>query len=401
MNLSRTIWGMTKPRLVIASSSEQIKTVDALTQLLHWDFEITPWQTIFNPSNTPLDDILKAFRDQDYGVVILGPDDQTLSRGKNQPSPRDNATFELGILVGLLGRERAFWVIDKSNPVKIPSDLSGITPVVYDSQRSDGNLKAALSVASSAIKEAAERLGNRAQPDLNNGATQTVTKDRVYNFFSTHIEMSKSQHNGYLDATYSLKRELTAITPILYWLWNLSRRVESDIPFNFFTPPELKTINCYRSGNGECLVQHFHNVTTHLTFFIDFEPALRPNETFSIETQVGITGFRPATLSGLRERPTNKIPTVGESDFVSLDITNPIERLNYSVTIPDDLGTRHHHLEVTRNQSYDQTETDYINGRNLFTVTHVALPESSWTMHLERENPPLGSKYRLCWTPPT
>lgn len=143
MNLSRTIWGMTKPRLVIASSSEQIKTVDALTQLLHWDFEITPWQTIFNPSNTPLDDILKAFRDQDYGVVILGPDDQTLSRGKNQPSPRDNATFELGILVGLLGRERAFWVIDKSNPVKIPSDLSGITPVVYDSQRSDGNLKAA------------------------------------------------------------------------------------------------------------------------------------------------------------------------------------------------------------------------------------------------------------------
>lgn len=108
-------------------------------------------------------------------MVILGPDDTTNSRGESKPSPRDNAILELGILAGLLGRERVFWVVDRSNPVKLPSDLGGITPVDYDSQRSDSNLKAALDEAANMIEEnsraAREKtsvhLVNRGKPNCN------------------------------------------------------------------------------------------------------------------------------------------------------------------------------------------------------------------------------------------
>ena len=45
----------------------------------------------------------------DFAVLVLTPDDITLSRGTTIASPRDNAIFELGLFMGTNGRNRTFF----------------------------------------------------------------------------------------------------------------------------------------------------------------------------------------------------------------------------------------------------------------------------------------------------
>jgi len=73
--------------------------------------------------------------------------------------PRDNIIFELGLFMGRLGRERTFIVRPASGPLKIPSDLAGISTAAFDWPRSDGNYRAALGPACDQIRDVIRDLG--------------------------------------------------------------------------------------------------------------------------------------------------------------------------------------------------------------------------------------------------
>jgi hypothetical protein len=73
--------------------------------------------------------------------------------------PRDNIVFELGLFMGRLGRERTFIVRPGSGPLKIPSDLAGISVAAFDWPRSDGNYRAALGPACDLMREVIRDLG--------------------------------------------------------------------------------------------------------------------------------------------------------------------------------------------------------------------------------------------------
>ena len=45
--------------------------------------------------------------------------------------PRDNVIFELGLLMGALGRERVFILKPRNVDIRIPSDLLGVTWLDY------------------------------------------------------------------------------------------------------------------------------------------------------------------------------------------------------------------------------------------------------------------------------
>src|SRR5207237_263634 len=73
---------------------------------------------------------------------------------------RANVLFEIGLFIGLLGRERTFIVACEDDHVELPSDLLGATIAKYP-RRNDGNLKAALMSPVIAISEAIHHLGSR------------------------------------------------------------------------------------------------------------------------------------------------------------------------------------------------------------------------------------------------
>jgi hypothetical protein len=68
----------------------------------------------------------------DFAILVLAEDDLTQSRDAAPvPSPRDNVLFELGLFMGRLGRDRAFFLFPSTRNFKLPSDLFGITAFPY------------------------------------------------------------------------------------------------------------------------------------------------------------------------------------------------------------------------------------------------------------------------------
>ena len=145
---------MMKPRVFIGSSSEGLEVADALQELLEPLSEATVWtQDVFKPSRTTIESLALAVRKYDFAVLVMSPDDLVRKRSHEAPTPRDNVVFELGMFTGALGRDRAFFVHCRTAPPELPSDLLGIEALTY-SERTDGNLKAALGPVASRLKRA-------------------------------------------------------------------------------------------------------------------------------------------------------------------------------------------------------------------------------------------------------
>lgn len=155
---------MPRPGLFIGSSSEALDVAYSLQAMLEHETDPTVWtQGVFRPSSQTLADLVAEARETDFAAFIFAPDDIVTIRGETTHVVRDNVLFELGLFIGALGVERCFIVTPRnSEPLKLPSDLLGVTPLQYAADRGDGRLMAALGPASHAILEQVRRYGRRA-----------------------------------------------------------------------------------------------------------------------------------------------------------------------------------------------------------------------------------------------
>lgn len=145
--------------MFIGSSIEGIDVAYAIQENLEFNADITIWdQGIFELTSTALDDLIKTLDNSDIGVFIFTPDDILKIRGSEYSSTRDNVIFELGLFLGYLGKERVSFVMPRdSKDFHLPSDLSGITPGYYTSNRKDNNLNAALGPYCNRLKRQIEK----------------------------------------------------------------------------------------------------------------------------------------------------------------------------------------------------------------------------------------------------
>jgi hypothetical protein len=149
-----------RPQLFIGSSVEGLDVAYALQENLEYDAEPTVWpQSVFNPTSSTLADLLVAARSAEFAIFAFTPDDIRTMRRESGPTPRDNVVFELGLMIGALGPDRCFFVIPKDVELELPTDLIGLTPLTYMSNRLDGNLIAALGPASNKVRRAMQLVG--------------------------------------------------------------------------------------------------------------------------------------------------------------------------------------------------------------------------------------------------
>ena len=151
---------MRKPRLFIASSAESLNIAEAVNVNLDHEFEITIWKNgTFKLSSSTIDDLVEKSSTVDFALFIFAPDDIASIRSRQEHVVRDNVIFEMGLFIGAIGTSRSIIIKPRDQEMHLPTDLLGVTPADYDSNRSDGDLVSATNKACSLIKSEVERIG--------------------------------------------------------------------------------------------------------------------------------------------------------------------------------------------------------------------------------------------------
>jgi predicted nucleotide-binding protein len=123
-----------EPVVFIGSTVEGLPIAREIQAGFTYDpFVVKVWERgVFNAGATPIEDLVQAVSECDFGIMVVTPDDKLISRGETYNAPRDNVIFELGLLIGAIGRERTLIVSPRKADVKIPTDLLGVVPISYD-----------------------------------------------------------------------------------------------------------------------------------------------------------------------------------------------------------------------------------------------------------------------------
>lgn len=152
------------PTVFVASSSEGLDVAKAVRALLLQELggtaRVTPWTREFELSATYIESLEKAARQADFAVLVVTPDDVSISRGRKKTAPRDNVVFELGLFMGCLGRERCFVVAEDRPDLRLPSDLLGVHLATFG-RRTGQALRDALDAPCLLIGERIGKLGPR------------------------------------------------------------------------------------------------------------------------------------------------------------------------------------------------------------------------------------------------
>ena len=123
------------PVLFIGCSSESLAIGTAIEGKLadvSPDIEVHLWSHgVFQPSTFVLESLERELSRADFAALIVAPDDVVTSRENTVAAPRDNVVFELGLFIGALGHARTFLIRPSDAEIKIPTDLSGFTPLAY------------------------------------------------------------------------------------------------------------------------------------------------------------------------------------------------------------------------------------------------------------------------------
>lgn len=152
----------TTPKLFIGCSTEALPLAREMQSLLRYDkLLVEVWtDDVFQPSRYPLEDLQSHVEASDFAALILSPDDKVTSRATERSAPRDNVIFELGLFLGVLGRERVLLIVPRSTELKLPSDLAGITPLDYAAGETE-TLTARLAPVANTIRHLVTKKGAR------------------------------------------------------------------------------------------------------------------------------------------------------------------------------------------------------------------------------------------------
>lgn len=122
-----------RPVVFVASSVESLPIAREIQDgLQHDDILVRVWtDKIFGASSYPMESLEKQLITSDFAVIVVGPDDQVYSRGRESDAPRDNVIIELGLFMGALTRQRTFIVRPRGVDIKLPSDILGLSVLEF------------------------------------------------------------------------------------------------------------------------------------------------------------------------------------------------------------------------------------------------------------------------------
>ena len=122
-----------RPVMFVGCSTESLSIGRAIQSAFEHDLIVVRvWtEDTFRASQFPVESLERELAKVDFAALVLSPDDTVISRESAAGAPRDNLVFELGLFMGALGHSRTFLLHPRGSDIKIPTDLSGFTPLTY------------------------------------------------------------------------------------------------------------------------------------------------------------------------------------------------------------------------------------------------------------------------------
>lgn len=198
-----------KPSVFIGSSVEGINIAYAIQQNLRHTAECTVWdQGVFEISSTAIESLSQCLEKMDFGIFVFSPDDITKIRKETSKSVRDNIIFEIGLFIGKLGRKRVFFIAPDGEDIRIPSDLLGVTPAKYETNRKDESNQAATGAACADIKDQISKIGLLHPEHREEEPVDDSSKDESKTSWLQHLI-----DNDFEDAKNVLLNEIEAKQP--------------------------------------------------------------------------------------------------------------------------------------------------------------------------------------------
>ena len=151
-----------RPVIFVGCSTESLPIGRAVQSALEHDpIVVRVWtDDTFRASQFPVESLERELAKVDFAALVLSPDDTVISRDSERQAPRDNLVFELGLCMGALGHSRTFLLHPRGSDVKIPTDLSGFTPLTYQTSY-DGPISVAVASACEEMRVAIQASGPR------------------------------------------------------------------------------------------------------------------------------------------------------------------------------------------------------------------------------------------------
>lgn len=202
-----------RPRLFIGSSVEGLDVAYGLQENLEYDAEPTVWpQGVFNPTASTLASLVRTANETDFAAFVFTPDDVRIIREQAGKTPRDNVVFELGLMIGARGPDRCFFVMPSDDKLSLPTDLLGLTPLTYVSNRQDGNVVAALGRPATRSGESCE----------NSGPYPLLSREATHPHRPTQRRRLQSSFGGGTPAIFSLRA--TSSEEACHSTWSRTRQ---------------------------------------------------------------------------------------------------------------------------------------------------------------------------------
>jgi hypothetical protein len=230
---------------------------------------------------------------------------------------------------------------------------------------------------------------------------ETDRGTRHYYLRKTRIAFGAPKVAGYLSAIRTTHHKGIALAELGYIDWSIGRRGDSDPDFAIPNSQPTTVVNAHRGGTGRCEIHPMHKSKRSLASRITFDPPLRPDETFEIDVEATIPVYVSSTLETLRRRPKPAISTTGEKEFVSIHVGSRTDCVSIEALFPESLGITGLRLEAIRKTTHDSAEDAFLAANQLIrNDTEIVNGQRCQVLRLERELPPVGVYYRICWTPP-
>src|SRR5262245_29260835 len=100
-----------RPRVLIGVSRESLPLARAIQVELEIELDTSIWnQGVFAPGQPAVESLEEAVREFDAAIVVLTAEDLAPPRAGVRGTPRDRVLYQLGLLVGALGRGQVFLV---------------------------------------------------------------------------------------------------------------------------------------------------------------------------------------------------------------------------------------------------------------------------------------------------